>query len=397
MNSNIPGEPRILVVRLGAMGDVIHGLPAVTALRAAFPQSHIGWIIEERWIELLTSEPAITDAGRPAPRSKARPLVDAVHPVNTFRWRKAPFSPQTWRELSGLLRQLRQADYQAAIDIQGAWKSALLARLSGAALTIGFERPRESGAAVFYNRRVSARGAHVVEQNISLLRPLLPPDQGKSGQNGESRATGTAASAEAWKRPSRMQLPYCEANEAWAAAELGRRGLAGAAFAVINPGAGWGAKCWPAERYAELARGLGQCGVPSLINIGSEEESLARMVEEGSGGAAQALSCGIGQLIALLRRARLFVGGDTGPMHLAAALGVPVVAIFGPTDPARNGPYATESIVLRRPESITSHERRVAPEPAMLTISAAEVLEAARQLLEHASGRAVSQEEVDLG
>ncbi len=180
-------------------------------------------------------------------------------------------------------------------------------------------------------------------------------------------------------------------------AELEHRGLAAAEFAVINPGAGWGAKQWPAERYAEVARGLGQCGVPSVINFGGGEEELARAVEESSGGAARALGCGIGQLMALLRRARLFLGGDTGPLHLAAALGVPVVAIFGPTDPARNGPFGTEAIVLRRAESVTSHARHFAPELAMLTITAAEVIQAARQLLERPSGRAANSGEAGRG
>jgi heptosyltransferase-1 len=150
---------------------------------------------------------------------------------------------------------------------------------------------------------------------------------------------------------------------------------------VINPGAGWGAKCWPAARYAEVARGLAEAGVRSIINFGPKEEGLAHAVEAASGGAAQAVSCRIGELIALMRRARLFVGGDTGPMHLAAALGVPVVGIFGPTDPARNGPYGTEAVVLRSPESLTNHSRRARPDEAMLSISAADVLSAARKLL----------------
>jgi heptosyltransferase-1 len=152
-------------------------------------------------------------------------------------------------------------------------------------------------------------------------------------------------------------------------------------FAIINPGAGWGAKRWPAERYGAVARALGRCGLRSIINYGPGEGQLARDAEVASQGAAKAVTCSITELIALTRQARLFIGGDTGPLHLAAALQIPVVAIFGPTDPARNGPYGTRSIVLRNPASPTSHVRRREPDEGMLEISAEAVVDASRRLL----------------
>jgi heptosyltransferase-1 len=152
-------------------------------------------------------------------------------------------------------------------------------------------------------------------------------------------------------------------------------------FAILNPGAGWGAKRWPAERYGEVARQLADLGVGSILNYGPGEEELVRAAEAASGGTARAMSCSISELIALTRRARLFIGGDTGPMHLAAALRVPVVAIFGPTDPARNGPYGTRSIVLRSAESVTSHARRADPEAGLLAIGGDAVVSAARELI----------------
>jgi heptosyltransferase-1 len=152
-------------------------------------------------------------------------------------------------------------------------------------------------------------------------------------------------------------------------------------FAILNPGAGWGAKRWPAERYGLVARALAGQGVQSIVNHGPGEESLAREVENASDGAARSFQCSISELIALTRRAKLFVGGDTGPMHLAAALTIPVVAIFGPTDPARNGPYGTRGIVLRNPESSTSHARIAQPDKAMLEITVDAVVDAARTLL----------------
>jgi heptosyltransferase I len=157
-------------------------------------------------------------------------------------------------------------------------------------------------------------------------------------------------------------------------------------FALLNPGAGWGAKRWPAERFGQVAKALAAEGVKSLINFGPGEERLMQEVESASGGAATGVACSLTELIALTRRARVFVGGDTGPMHLAAALGIPVIAIFGPTNPARNGPFGTRSIVLRSPISPTSHARRAQPDPGLLEISADEVIAAARTVLRSARG-----------
>ncbi|MGH9524654.1 MAG: glycosyltransferase family 9 protein, partial [Terriglobales bacterium] len=180
-------------------------------------------------------------------------------------------------------------------------------------------------------------------------------------------------------------------------------------FCILTPGAGWGAKQWPAARYGKVARALRENGIVSLINYAPSEEALAREVETASDGAAQRLFCTLSELIALTRRAALFIGGDTGPMHLANALGVPVVAIFGPTDPARTGPYPASqskienqkskmnagwptlppgvgggwgsSIVLRHPSSRSDRRHRPEPDPGLLAITAEEVISAARALL----------------
>jgi heptosyltransferase-1 len=153
-------------------------------------------------------------------------------------------------------------------------------------------------------------------------------------------------------------------------------------FAILNPGAGWGAKRWPAERYGEVARRFAEMGLQAILNYGPGEDELARAAEAASGGAARAMKSSLTELIALTRRARLFVGGDTGPLHLAAALRVPVVGIYGPTDPARNGPYGTRSVVLRSVESVTSHARRAAADEGMLGIGSGAVVVAAQELVE---------------
>src|SRR5208337_2045970 len=216
---------------------------------------------------------------------------------------------------------------------------------------------RESPASAFYTRQVITCGAHVIEQNFSLAEAVA-----------QSRLSMPAVEF------PRDQGAEHRIEEHLAAAGVGR-------FAILNPGAGWGAKCWPAERYAAVARALAALGVRSIANYGPGEEDLALEVEDASDGAAKALKSSLTELIALTRRASLFVGGDTGPLHLAAALEIPVVAIFGPTDPARNGPYGTRSLVLRNPESVTTHARRSQPDQGLLQISVGAVIDAALRLL----------------
>lgn len=346
---------RLLIVRLGAMGDVIHGLPAMTALRAVFPEAMLGWLIEERWAELLCTLPT----PRSGPRSGQRPLVDRIHTVNTRHWRSAPFSVATWERIAASLSDLLAARYDIALDLQGAVRSSLLARWSGAPVIYGAAQPRENLASMFYTRQIVTGGRHIVEQNLSLA---------------EAVAHRTLNMPE-------IELPHDDAAQQACDRQLKAQGAQ--AFALLNPGAGWGAKQWPPERFGEVGRQLAENGLKALINYGPGEEDLASAVEGASGGAAMKFTGSLTQLIALTRRARLFIGGDTGPMHLAAALRVPVVGIFGPTDPARNGPFGTRNIVLRSPSSSTSYRHRhvVQPDDGLLEISAAQVVAAARQLL----------------
>jgi lipopolysaccharide heptosyltransferase I len=343
----------LLVVRLSAMGDVIHTLPAVQALRRAFPNAMIGWIIEERWVELLCA------AGTPlrGPRSAGRPLADWVHIVDLKGWGKSLFNLGTVERIVRAWNDVRSAHYDIAVDLQGAIRSAVLARWSGAPVVWGASQTRETPASLWYTRKTIVRGAHVIEQNLSVVEAMI----------GERLIVPQA------------ELPRSQASESVIETRLKETGICD--FAILNPGAGWGAKRWPAERYGQVARELADCGVQSIINYGPGEEVLAHEVELSSGGSARGLKCSISELIALTRRARLFIGGDTGPLHLAAGLGIPVVGIYGPTDPVRNGPYRTRSVVLRNPASPTSHSRTPEPDEAMLEITVQSVVSAARGLL----------------
>jgi len=359
---SLPGGPArfesLLVVRLSAMGDIIHTLPAAIALRRAFPHATLGWLVEERWAELLCT----LRYPRSGARSPQRPLVDRVHAVNLAEWRREIFSFNTLQQVAAGLSQLRGIRYDAVIDFQGAVRSALLARWSGAPIVYGDAQPRENAASMFYTRSVfsQSNGSHVVNHALALARAVIPAE------------TLSIAASEV---PVEFPVdPDAESKISGLVAD-------NVEFVILNPGAGWGAKMWPGERYGAVAKELAKDGLCSLINYGPGEEELAAAVESRSDGAARRISCTVSELIALTRRARLVIGGDTGPLHMAAALKIPAVAIFGPTNPARNGPFGTRSIVLRSPSSLTDHTRYREPEQGLLEIGSADVVAAARKLL----------------
>lgn len=260
----------------------------------------------------------------------------------------------TWRQIRTLIRDLRAAHYDVAIDFQGAARSALLARLSQTPSIYGLAEPRENVASMFYTTAAVTKEKHVIAQNVALASAVAQ----HALQPARIEFTGKAAGAHS----SSPNYP--------------------AGYTILNPGAGWGAKQWPAERYGEVAKRLAAgLQLRSLINAGPGEDDLINIVQAASDGAAQPISCSPIELIDVIRNAHLFIGGDTGPMHLAAAMGIPVVAIFGPTDPARTGPFGTRSVVLRNPESRTTLSHQSAPDLAMLQISTDDVVRAANQLL----------------
>jgi heptosyltransferase I len=240
------------------------------------------------------------------------------------------------------------------VDMQGAVKSAVVGRMAGASVFVGSEEPRERLARWMYKVRVPVTAAHVVEQGCELLGAAV----------GETL------------RPAKVTLPMDAEDELWADRMIGRQKMC-----LISPTAGWGAKEWPAERYGAVATELGSVGIKVLVNGSVSGSAEADRVVETSKGVAEAVTCSIGQLIALTRRAAVVIAGDTGPLHLAAALERPVVGIYGPTSPARNGPYGTRSRVLRDAESVTSHKRVSEVDAGMLRVSVEEVVGAAWELL----------------
>ncbi|MEO8869668.1 MAG: glycosyltransferase family 9 protein, partial [Granulicella sp.] len=325
---------------------------AVAAMRLLHPEWRIGWAIEPRWRPLLegTTEGKLT-----------LPLVDVIHEVPTRDWNRRPVSLTTFREIMKLRRELRWEQYDLCVDMQGLFRSAVVGRLAGAAAFVGSLQPREIPARWLYQRSIQTRAAHVIDKGCELLGSAI----------GE---TLTAAA---------VPLPSDDTAERWCD-ELLAATLPDSTkrFVLVAPTAGWGAKCWPAEKFGAVAAMLAEAGYTVLVNAGAEDNPTASAVVEASGGRSVAVGCDLAQLTALLRRAALVVAGDTGPLHLAAALGTPVVALFGPTDPKRTGPYGVRSRVLRHASSVEDHRRHETPEDGLAQITVGEVTATALDLLQ---------------
>lgn len=306
-------RPKFLIIRLSSIGDIVHALPAVSALGRACPRAEIHWIVEARHARLL----------------EGNPFIHCVRAIDTHAWRKDLASRATLAAIGREVRHLRGEHYDAAIDFQGLYKSALIGWLSGARERLGFAggRLREPAAGFFYSKRISARGFnHVIELNLALLESLGVP------------------------RPERTQwefpLPLSRDDEEFVTRALAVEGTKD--FLILNPGGGWQSKCWSPENYAELIRSCSpELGFDFLLTGSPAEEPLIQRIIEQSGvRRARYFPSTVTQFIALARRARLLVAGDTGPLHLATAVRTPVVALFGPTDPARNGPFSPQDITL---------------------------------------------------
>lgn len=330
---------RALVVRLSAIGDVVHALPAASALRAHGWE--VGWVVEPAARPLVEGHPHVA-------------YVTPIPAARRFRLGAARVAA----------RALRAQRHDVALDFQGLWKSAAWARLSGAPRTVGWSRRwrREPMSAVLLRERAElpATVTHVVDENLALLRPL------------GIEAVGCRDFA----------LPRPPAEIEAVDRGLAQLGLPAADAVILNPGGGWPEKLWPAESFGALARGLRDNGLRPVVSWGPGEEDLADRVVAASGGAAvRCFPTTLLGLVELARRARLVVAGDTGPLHLACAVGTPVVGLFGPTDPARNGPFSTADFSLRAPELPGRAHRFRVPSAPMGRIAVEEVLAAAARRL----------------
>ena len=295
---------RLLIVKPSSLGDVVHALPALAALRRRFPSAHLAWLVKREWAEVLEGNPDLDD-------------VLAVD-----------LSAEGW---PAAIRAVRAGRFDLVVDLQGLLRSAMLGWASGSAVRVGFANGRE-GSPWFYTHRVPVPDAsmHAVDRYLLLAR-FLGADVGEV-------------------KPSDFPLPHDPAAEARVEALLAAAGVRpGAMLAALNPSARWTTKRWPAESFAAVGDWLQQQGVRAVMIGGREERPVGEAVMRAMRGAPVDLAgkTTMKELIALLRRLRVFVTNDSGPMHLAAAVGTPVIALFGPTDPARTGPYGEGHTVLR--------------------------------------------------
>jgi heptosyltransferase-1 len=320
----VPAEPRaVALVKLSSLGDVIHALPVAEALTTAFPRARLVWLVERREAALLRDHPAL----------------DEVIDVDTRAWRSARTPGQVMsvvRSLMALRRRLRAARFDVAIDLQGLVKSGAVVRATDAPLRIGFAAgwSRERLNTLFTTRRVTPppEARHVVDQYLTLLEPLgvaVPPQR------------------------ARFRLPTRAAAESRIDDFFVGVGLKPRhRLVVLNPGAGRTNKRWPVARFRALAERLCHVdGAHVLVLWGPSEREAARAIAEiPAPRPALAPPTDLDELAAVVRRASVMVAGDTGPLHLAAAVGTRCVGLYGPTSAARNGPYGAGHRVIAAPD-----------------------------------------------
>ena len=336
---------RILIVRLGSLGDLVHTLPAVAALRRRFPHAQIDWLVDAPHRPFLEMVPIVSSIVVLPARTAAAWLVTR--------------------------KVLRAREYDVALDFQGLLKSAALARLSGAKRVVGFDRAslREGMAAPLYTERVPVDDSrHVIRKNLQLAASI-------------AGAQGTDA----------LEFPIAPMSSPVVDAFIR---TVPPTFALVNAGAAWPNKRWPPDRLGAVARHVrDRHGLHSGVLWGPGEEDAARAVGAASAGAATlAPKTTLTELVALAARARLMISGDTGPLHIAAAFGVPTVSLFGPTTPVRNGPWAADDISLSKYDTCDCHYQRECKHDAakwcLATIKVDDVIAAVDERLRRASSAA---------
>lgn len=304
---------RILIVRLGAIGDVIHTLPALSALRHAMPSAHLTWVVER---------------GGAAKLLRGNPSLDDLIELDLRGWRKSLTTPETLTAIRNSIHSLRAQKFDLSLDFQGLLKSAMVPWLARIPRRIGFAKQalREPASRWLLNESVAVDDDdHVIKKNLRLVAHL------GCDISGEFEFP-IALDAED-EQFANEQFDHCNG-----------------ALAILNPGGGWATKLWYTSEFAAIADRLWEAyGIRSAITYGPGELSLAQaVVGQSRTGAAFPLASTLKQFLALARKAKLFLGGDTGPMHLAAAAGTPIVALFGPTSARRNGPFDPGDLVVER-------------------------------------------------
>jgi ADP-heptose:LPS heptosyltransferase len=369
---------KILIVRLSALGDIVHALPVLAAIKKAMPGAEVDWLVEESYASILSIATGL----------RRRIIVRARHSFAT----PEAISFGGLRGYHAAAKYLWNQDYDVALDLQGLIKSAIWARISFADRIVGFDEAnlREPQAAFLYSETVTPQDRPPGQQ---ANRPAAQQASKPAG-----RSVGSPEQHVIWKNLSilaalnvdraEIDLPLAPQASPGATAAIdaagGRRG-----FIVINPGAAWPNKRWPAERFGALAASLrDRLGLSSLVTWGPSERDLAAAVARASSGAATlAPATSVSDLAVLMRDAALVVSGDTGPLHIAAAMGTPVVGLYGPTWPERNGPWDPRDVVISRASVCVCHHKRqcLRGAPCINEITLEEVILASERRLQAAT------------
>ena len=333
-------SPRILIIRTSALGDIVQALPVLSALRRHHPLATIGWVIEKAFSPLL----------------EGHPDLDELMPVSLRTWRSTPFSPATWADTAAFLRRLQDFSAEIALDLMGNHKAGILTALSLCDRRLGSAREfrREPSSSIWLSEKVEARGEHAVDRMLSILDGLGLPSEPADFAGERLPENGSVATP--------TDGPYV----------------------LLHPATGWRNKDYPAARWAKVTSRLTTAGVTVLIAPGPGEEELAGSIREMSNSGAQILApAAIPTLVFLQRRAALVLGGDTGPVHLAHALGTPVLCVMGPTDPTRHGPYdALEHAIWVRLSCSFCHQRLDSAKACLLSVEPDVIADRALEILD---------------
>ena len=293
---------KILIIKPSALGDIIHSLPTLAVLQKNFPDAEIHWVIAKGFHTVLENHP----------------MISKLWVIDKNRWKKLEAAKDTFKEISALRKNLKAERFDVVIDLQGLFRTGLISQFTASACRVGFRHARE-GAPLFYTHKVDVEweGIHAVDRYLKLLEPL--------GCKIDKVEFPFA--------PFESNIPLMK--------ELPEK------YAVIAPSAGKAANRWPPERFGEVAQHL---DIPSVVVSNKADAKVAEEVVTASHGKAISIAgrTSIMELVAVIGNAEFFISNDTGPMHIAAALNIPVFAIFGPANPVRTGPYGDIHTIIRQ-------------------------------------------------
>ncbi|MCE5194414.1 MAG: lipopolysaccharide heptosyltransferase I [Nitrospiraceae bacterium] len=330
---------KILIIKPSSLGDIVHSLPFLTSVSKKFPKAEIHWMVAKGLEGIL----------------QGNPMISKLWIINKDKWKKINSINNTFSEIISLVKNLRKEKFDIIIDLQGLFRSGILTALTGSKLRLGFKDARE-GSSLFYTHKVITElNSHAVEKNLKIAGFLDCPISNVS-----------------------FDLPFVQNRF-----DISKIIPKNEKYAVIIPGARWETKKWPADRFGELASKL---RLKSIIVGGEADIDVAADISKKSmnKGISIAGKTDIGDLIGIIKNSEFIVSNDTGPMHIAVALGVPVFAVFGPTNPIKTGPYGKGNFVFRAEiECLPCYKRKCKDVKCMKMIQVENVLNAIEKRFNH--------------